>query len=77
MEAPLSLVDPQAPTGISIVEHLQLDVGLGRPQADGLRSVRDALGVLEQPPHRPPRAALLRAPRRVLLPTRRLADRHS
>jgi len=50
MEAPLSLVDPEVPTDITILEHLHLGEGLNRPQAGGLRTVRDALGELEHLP---------------------------
>jgi hypothetical protein len=50
MEAPLTLVDPEAPADVTIVEHLQLDAGLGRPQAGRLRAVREALAALENLP---------------------------
>ena len=50
MEAPLTLVDPDGPPDISILEHLHGEEGLSRPQAGGLRSVREALAELEHLP---------------------------
>ncbi|MGF1599105.1 MAG: hypothetical protein ACFCVK_19655 [Acidimicrobiales bacterium] len=50
MELPSSAIDPEAPEGTTILEHLQTERGLSLSGASDLRSVRRALAVLEDLP---------------------------
>jgi hypothetical protein len=50
MELPVSAVDPDAPSELSIIDYLQTPAGLDRPETFDLRRVRDALADLESLP---------------------------